>query len=167
MRVTAILHRTKDDTRLDTYETEAPTWDGCVRDILSWLRIEVLPHWGAGDLRLSWPDDTDMQAAAALYGVGLSYYLIKGAFQDGCPPIMRFLSLALLAQRIIDNQDMHWQEKYDAIFSDDVRGAIEQTGVKLEWTDPDTTYEEDVLAYGRAVAQKADELRKTAVVEAP
>jgi hypothetical protein len=77
MQVSAILHRSADKTYLDTYTTEAPTWDGCVRDILSWLRIEVLPHWKTGELDLSWPTDTDPRAAAALYGIGMSYYLVE------------------------------------------------------------------------------------------
>ena len=52
-----------------------------------------------------------------------------------------------------------WEAKYAAVFSDVVRGQIEATGVRLEYCDPDTTYEEDVRAYARAVRERADELR--------
>ena len=77
MKVEVVLYRAADMTAISTYGTEAPTWQDCVRDILSWLRIEVLPYWEKNTLRLSSCAENDDRAAAAIYGIGLSYYMVE------------------------------------------------------------------------------------------
>lgn len=81
MMIEVVLYRADDMTAIDTYKTEALTWQDCVHDILSWLRIEVLPYWPQNSLRLSSCAGNDERAAAAIYGIGLSYYLVEGAAQ--------------------------------------------------------------------------------------
>lgn len=49
---------------------------------------------------------------------------------------------------------------YDEIFSDDISGAVKQLGLSFEYYDPDTSYEEDVQAYVRAMRERADEYEK-------
>jgi len=45
----------------------------------------------------------------------------------------------------IINSDLSWNAKYDLIFSDDMSMKIE-----LDYYDPDTSYEEDALAWVHA-----------------
>jgi len=42
----------------------------------------------------------------------------------------------------IINSNLSWNVKYDLIFSDDMSSKV-----KLDYYDPDTSYEEDVLAW--------------------
>ena len=45
------------------------------------------------------------------------------------------------AKRIIAS-DLEWEDKYDMIFSDEISKKV-----NFNWYDPDTSYEEDVLAF--------------------
>jgi len=45
------------------------------------------------------------------------------------------------AKRIIAS-DLDWEEKYDIIFSEEISSKF-----SLKYCDPDTSYEEDVLAF--------------------
>lgn len=73
--------------------------------------------------------------------------------------VSRFLDLAREAERIHDSA-ADWETKYDLVFSDAISGEIQQTGISVDWCDPDTSYEEDVQAYVRALVGKAGRLRK-------
>lgn len=48
------------------------------------------------------------------------------------------------AKRIIAS-DLEWKDKYDMIFSEEISRKI-----SLDYYDPDTTYEEDVMAFMKA-----------------
>lgn len=75
-RVTVWLHKTEGGTIVQEYTTETRQWWDAVTDIMSWLRIEVLPYWKPGDLMLSWDvDNTDMRLSGALYGMAVSHAL--------------------------------------------------------------------------------------------
>lgn len=65
----------KDHTVLQEYTTEARHWENVALDIMSWLRIEVLPYWKPGDLAMTWSDTIDIRLDGALYGVAISHYL--------------------------------------------------------------------------------------------
>jgi hypothetical protein len=52
--------------------------------------------------------------------------------------------------RIVDS-DMSWEDKYDAIFSDRISKRVFSL-LHLDYCDPDTTYEEDVMAFVDAFA---------------
>ena len=69
-----------------------------------------------------------------------------------------FVRLAREAQRICDT-DATWETKYDLVFSDDVCRRMHAL-LEFEWHDPDTTYEEDVLAFCRSATEKADDIEK-------
>jgi hypothetical protein len=49
------------------------------------------------------------------------------------------------AKRIIAS-DLEWEEKYDMIFSEEVSRKF-----SLDYYDPDTSYEEDVMAFMNAL----------------
>ena len=49
------------------------------------------------------------------------------------------------AKRIIAS-DLEWEEKYDMIFSEEVSHKF-----SLDYYDPDTSYEEDVIAFMNAL----------------
>lgn len=71
--------------------------------------------------------------------------------------VAEFLRLA----RQIDgyfHSNATWEAKYELIL--DLAPQVRATGVGVHYADPDTTYEEDVTAYVKAVAEKAEEYRK-------
>ena len=69
-----------------------------------------------------------------------------------------FVTLAREAQRICET-DASWETKYQIVFSKALSSRMLDL-VHVEWYDPDTTYEEDVLAFCRAVNEKADDLER-------
>lgn len=69
-----------------------------------------------------------------------------------------FVHLVELAQFISRSDKLTWEEKFDLIFSDRISGAIHRTGIEFEYYNPDTTHQEDVCAYIKAVSSKADRL---------
>lgn len=73
--------------------------------------------------------------------------------------VQLFLLLAGQIQRIVAS-NASWETKYDLVFSPAFSFAIAETGVPLEWCDPDTTYEEDTRAYADAIARTAAELSR-------
>ncbi len=60
---------------------------------------------------------------------------------------MEYDNLVEIRDRIhrIINSDLEWVDKYDMIFSDDISMKFH-----LDYYDPDTSYEEDVLAWVQA-----------------
>ena len=73
--------------------------------------------------------------------------------------ITKLLRIVNQAERIIA-AEISWRTKYDLVFSDDIAGAVRDLNIRLEWYDPDTSYEEDVLAYMSAIRERADEFKK-------
>ena len=69
-----------------------------------------------------------------------------------------FLSLANAASAIASSP-AEWETKYDLIFSDAISGRIRDLGMAPDYYDPDTSYEEDVMAYVAAHKTKADQMR--------
>lgn len=69
-----------------------------------------------------------------------------------------FISLAREVRRICDT-NASWETKYELVFSESVSCRLLRL-VPVDWYDPDTTYEEDVLAFCRAVNEKADDIEK-------
>ena len=57
---------------------------------------------------------------------------------------MEYHELVKMKQRIhrIINSELEWVDKYDMIFSDEI-----SKNFHLDYYDPDTSYEEDVLAW--------------------
>ena len=56
-----------------------------------------------------------------------------------------------------------WETAYDLVFSDQLSGRVSQLLAKLnhrlDYCDPDTTYEEDVTAYATALARLVERMR--------
>ena len=79
--------------------------------------------------------------------------------------VRRFIELAESAQRIIDadvdaDTDVdYWKTKHDLIFSSLIKGEVDRTGVKFEWFNSGTSYEEDARYYVAGLTNKAKELR--------
>ena len=54
------------------------------------------------------------------------------------------------AKTIVES-DMCWEAKYDLIFSEEICRRFHKLTPGLNYYDPDTTYEEDVMAWYNAV----------------
>lgn len=73
--------------------------------------------------------------------------------------ITRFLELAQQAIAIRDSE-ASWETKYELIFSEEISVAIRNSGIIVDYYDPDTSYEEDAKAFVDAIQEKATELQK-------
>lgn len=68
-------------------------------------------------------------------------------------PLAKFKALANQLQAIIDDPDLNWETKFDLGFK--LRQPIESAlDDRIEWYDPDTTYQEDILAFNAAVQER-------------
>ena len=47
----------------------------------------------------------------------------------------------------IVNSDLSWEAKYDLIFSANLSRKVFDIAIGFDYYDPDTTYEEDVMAF--------------------
>jgi hypothetical protein len=59
-----------------------------------------------------------------------------------------------LAEKIFES-NLDWEDKFDLIFSKEISG-----NVKLNYYDPDTSYEEDVRAFMNAFQKRVNKLDK-------
>jgi len=57
----------------------------------------------------------------------------------------------------VTESQLLWKDKYEIVFGS-LMDKIEETGVEVDWCDPDMDYEDDVLAYVGALKKKAREL---------
>ena len=53
-------------------------------------------------------------------------------------------------KQIIDNDGLEWSEKYNMIFSSNISLRVFEL-INLDYYDPDTSYEEDVMAFASAL----------------
>ncbi len=58
------------------------------------------------------------------------------------------------------NSEADWLLKYDLIFSDSISCNIFNLGLRFDYYDPDSSYEEDVRAYITALNHEKDRLEK-------
>jgi hypothetical protein len=72
------------------------------------------------------------------------------------------LNKTLLHVNNIYNSDLDWETKYDLIFSENVSKYVFRT-IRLDYYDPDTSYEEDVTAFVNAFNDKMAEINSADV----
>lgn len=72
--------------------------------------------------------------------------------------VEKFFEIFEHIQRIVDSP-IEWSTKYDLVFSEAVSESIKETGIRIDWSDPDMDYEDDVRAYFGALEEKANELK--------
>ena len=60
----------------------------------------------------------------------------------------------------IAHSEVSWQTKFELVFTqaDSVKDAIKGIGIELEWVDPDTSYEDDLMAFIQALDEIGEEL---------
>lgn len=75
------------------------------------------------------------------------------------------LSKLIDEAEIVFNSTADWSIKYDAIFAMNIWKQIREAGFDFEWYDPDTSYEEDVTYYFRALKEFQDNLGNLVEVE--
>ena len=69
--------------------------------------------------------------------------------------INEFIAAARNAINIYES-NISWEIKYHLIFSDEVSGVLNK--IPLDYYDPDTSYQEDVMAYIAAIKEKLVEI---------
>lgn len=69
--------------------------------------------------------------------------------------IERLKRLAELARIIVDS-NMDWEDKYDRFFGG-INVSVREAGLNFDYYDPDSSYEDDVLAYNNAFQQAFNE----------
>ncbi len=65
--------------------------------------------------------------------------------------LKKIIALIGTAERIFNSSTSDWEAKYDLIFGLDIWQKIRKAGYSFEWSDPDTTYQEDITAYVEAL----------------
>lgn len=79
----------------------------------------------------------------------------------------QLVSLNIKVQRLIE-EEIDWEMKYDLIFSKDISRKVfdlfEELNLKLDYYDPDSSYEEDIKAFAYALDDKMKELSKVEYV---
>jgi hypothetical protein len=63
-------------------------------------------------------------------------------------------SIFQIMESIVNNTEIDWNEKYDQIFSNDISKKIFALFPEIDYYDPDSGYEDDILAFYRAVRNK-------------
>lgn len=59
---------------------------------------------------------------------------------------MEIAEVYFKAKNIVES-DLSWEAKYDMIFCKEVSQKAKKLAPSFDWYDPDTTYEEDVMAF--------------------
>jgi len=59
------------------------------------------------------------------------------------------LFIYYFASNVIKTDTLKWSEKYDLIFSDNISGKV-----TLDYVDPDTSYEDDINAFMKALNEQ-------------
>lgn len=54
---------------------------------------------------------------------------------------------------VIFHSTASWEVKYDSIFAMKISKSIQEVGLRFDYYDPDTSYEEDIRAYWDALNQ--------------
>ena len=64
---------------------------------------------------------------------------------------------------VIEDISDHWETTYDLVFSDalskPIYQALRELNQRLDYYDPDSSYEDDVLAFASAVEDKVQQLQ--------
>lgn len=71
----------------------------------------------------------------------------------------KFIELAKKLRNLVDDEHVSWELKYDILFSN-LKEDIKKTGFKVDYYDPDTSYEDDVRAFNDAVQRLVPEIRR-------
>ena len=69
----------------------------------------------------------------------------------------KFVQLTDKAERAL-NSKADDETIYEFVFQE-IMPAIKETGISVEWHDPDSTYRQDAEAYVRALSHKAENLQ--------
>lgn len=66
-------------------------------------------------------------------------------------------------QKLID-ENVSWEIKYDLVFCENVSRRVftllKELNVSFDYYDPDTSYEEDLMAFANALKEKLEKLEK-------
>lgn len=64
------------------------------------------------------------------------------------------------AQRVLQDDGVPWEERYDIIFSDGISMEAYRVDPHFSYYDPDTTYEEDARAFVNALECRVEALEE-------
>ena len=75
---------------------------------------------------------------------------ILSDYLAGSPELKRLRQLLLELKEVLESDKIDWETKYDLVFAThqkEVKPLLMSAGLRLEYCDPDTSYEEDARAY--------------------
>jgi hypothetical protein len=72
--------------------------------------------------------------------------------------LQEFIDLFCYLESVVES-DLGWETKYRLVFNQACSGQIREM-VALDYYDPDEGYEQDVMAFYRAVRERADEFKR-------
>lgn len=135
------------------------------------IETEASPEKGARAWFTRWPD-LEVWSTSEADALGRLVQLHEADYRERVskPPADRLDVLAGQIRRVFESS-LSWENKYDIMFGErgliiSARAALTEGGVRFEYFDPDTTYEEDVAAFARAFeAHYTQALERRAVLE--
>lgn len=69
---------------------------------------------------------------------------------------VNLIHLIKWAQAVAADSRLDWETRYDLVFGrcSEVQSLFETAGLSFDWCDPDGSYQDDVMAYVRACAER-------------
>jgi hypothetical protein len=74
--------------------------------------------------------------------------------------VAKLARLTEIATAIVDDAQTPWKVRFEAVFDDGIAQEVSDLGFVIEYYDPDTSDEEDVLAYVNALVAKSTCLQR-------
>lgn len=66
-----------------------------------------------------------------------------------------FLQFCKKVENVILNERFDWEERYDRVFNKKTMATLRWFRPRFDWYDPDTSYEEDLQSFLRALKEEA------------
>ena len=79
--------------------------------------------------------------------------------QEIIEKMKKFVSLGKFVEKTTNSEHIEWDEKFQIIFREGIQIKINDL-FRIEYSDPDRGYEEDVRAFADAVVEKSSRIKK-------
>jgi hypothetical protein len=117
-----------------------------------------VPNFIENYIRENHPEVSDKVQNELSNAIRAGYHFAKGTTEDIDESSFEFVNAIYeKAKKIHEAKDLEAGEKYDRIFSEKISRKVSHL---FEWSDPDTTYEEDVAAFMRAFEEYVEDQKR-------